>query len=369
MSAVALAFAATLSGAAAAELPVSGAFGLEFDRPIAAARLGASLEVPPYPLPPDNLAQSVPEAIAGAPSGWHLFTPLARPELLDDPEVNYFVLVNASGMPLRILAEHPEPDCIEDMLWLTRSLARKYQAKDDPFGAARSGFRQSARFVSGHTQVDVSCGPRLLIEYTDAAGYGAWLAERNRAIEALAADRQALAHEQARVEKERLARFADDLTIGDRFRVLGAFGIVFGEPMDPAWFETADMLVDEPLPARPPLLPAPFERAAFLVTVGPDRVPVRVACEVSDPDASLFARLAGALETKYGPPLKNSPQHRIHKVAGDYLVARYLPESATARLVFIDDKARDAQKDREAAAHARRLAEQRRQFEEETAGL
>jgi len=91
--------------------------------------------------------------------------------------------------------------------------------------------------------------------------------------------------------------------------------------------------------------------------------------EFADADASRFEYMAGALEEKFGPPLKKSPRHRIHKVSGDYLVARYLADESVARLVFIDDEGREAQKAREAAAKAERLAEQRRQFEEETAGL
>ena len=82
-----------------------------------------------------------------------------------------------------------------------------------------------------------------------------------------------------------------------------------------------------------------------------------------------FERLAGALAQKDGPPTKNADRHRIHKVSGDYLVARHVAGSGMARLVFIDDVGRDGQRARQAAAQAERLAEQQRQFEEETAGL
>lgn len=369
LTAAALGFAALLGGAAAAEEPITGAFGLTFDEPVAPARLGASLAEPPYPLPPGNLDQAVPAPLPGDASGWHLFSASARPDLLAHPEVRFFVLRDAAGRPVRILAEHPQPNCIDDMLWLTTSLARKYRAEDDPFGAARQGFRQSARFVSGHAQVDVSCGPALLIEYTDAAGYAGWLAEQTARQTERAATQAALAEQRELLQAERQRRFADTFTAGDRFRLLGVFGIPFGAPMDPAWLEGGEFRVDEPLAATPPQRPAPFDSARFLVTAGPDREPIRIAGELADPDASTFEWLVGALETKYGPPLKDSPRHRIHKVDGDYLIARYLPDQALTRMVFIDDVASEAQKAREAAARAQALAEQRRQFEEETAGL
>ncbi len=365
-----LAFAAALTGAAATEEAITGAFGLEFGQPLPPSTLGASVafDSVPYPEPPANLEQTLPDAPADHGSGWYLFQPSAKPELLNHPGARFFVLRGYQDEPLRILAEHPEPRCIDDMLWLTGSLAKKYGADGDPFGAARAGFRQSARFVNGATQVDVSCGPRLLIEYTDGAAYADWLGERADRQAARAAEQAALAEQRALVETERLRLLADSFTAGDRFRLLGAFGIPFGEPVDPAWLESG-FLVDEPLAVRPPRLPEPFAAARFEVTLGPDRIPIRIASEVPGVDEDGFARLAGALETKYGPPLKSLPRHRIHKVRGDYLVARYEPGAATARLVFIDDVARDAQKAREAAAHAQRLAEQRAQFEEETAGL
>jgi len=369
LTAAALAFVAVTAGAAAAELPVTGAFGLEFAEPVPEGRLGASVGAPPYPLPPGNLDQTPPADVAAALDGWYLFTPDARPELLSSPDVRFYVLRSHTGLPVRVLAEHPQPDCIDDVLWLTRSLAKKYAAADDPFGAERAGFRQGARFVSPAGQIDIYCGPRLLIEYTNPAGYRTWLAQRA----ARAAEREAaaanLAEEHAALRRARQREFAELLTAGDPLRLRGAFGIPFGEPVAAEWLATDEVIADQPLAAQPPELPEPLADGRFTLTVGPELEPIRVAGEFADADASRFEYMAGALEEKFGPPLKKSPRHRIHKVSGDYLVARYLADESVARLVFIDDEGREAQKAREAAAKAERLAEQRRQFEEETAGL
>jgi hypothetical protein len=364
-----LGFATWLGAAAAADQPITGAFGLSFDEPVPLEVLGASIGDPPYSIPPGNLDQQVPPAAPGMPSDWFLFIPLARPELLTGDDVSFMVLRDSDDQPVRILAEHANPECIDDVLWLTRSLARKYDAPDDPFGAQRTGFRQSARFVHEQTQVDVSCGPRLLIEYTDGAGYRRWLKERAVRLAAHEAELEALAVEQARLEAQRRREFADLMTAGDRFMLHGALGIRFGEPVDPALFDSADFLPDAPLPATLPDLPEALADGSFTLTVGPDRIPVQVAGEFADADAQKFEVLAAALRAKYGPPMKDSARHKIHKVNGDYAVARHDPERGVARLVFIDDAGRAAQKAREDEAHRARLAEQRRQFEEETAGL
>tara|TARA_Y100001933_G_scaffold202874_2_gene204824 strand:- start:2016 stop:3128 length:1113 start_codon:yes stop_codon:yes gene_type:complete len=366
----AAALSVVLAGAAAADLPITGAFGLEFDEPVPPALLGASLAEPPYPVPPGNLEQAVPESVPGQLDGWYLFNPVAAPDLLSGPEVRYYVLRGHDGFPVRILAEHAAPECIDDVLWLTRSLSRKYEADADPFGAERTGFRQSARFVSDRGQIDVSCGPTLLVEYTDPAGYRRWLDQQHERLAARTAAADELDAERSLLERARLRELAEAFTQGDRLSLDGAFGIPFGEAVPDAWLADASaFLPDEVVPARPPEVPDALADGDYTITLGPDRLPIRIAAEFPDPDASRFERLAGALAQKYGPPTKNADRHRIHKVSGDYLVARHVAGSGMARLVFIDDVGRDGQRARQAAAQAERLAEQQRQFEEETAGL
>jgi hypothetical protein len=284
------------------------------------------------------------------------------------------VLRNRTGYPVRIIAEHPSPTCADDVLWMTRSLERKYGAAvdgaaADPFGAERDGFRHSARYLSEKGQVDVSCGPRLLIEYTDTAGYEKWLAAEAARRQTFEAAQNRLATERTRLDLERRRRVADLFTAGDRYRLDGALGVTFGVPIDPAWLEAQAFAVDAPLEAQIPGLPEAISDGRFTVTLGPDMMPVRVTGEFADPDATRFDQLTEALQAKYGTPLKDTPIHQIHKSSGDYLIARYVYEQSVARLVFIDDKARRAQQAREAATRQARLAEQQDQFDEETEGL
>lgn len=369
LTGTAAALLTVVMAAAAAREPITGAFGLEFTEPVGLQLLAASLAEPPYPLPPGNLDQTIPEPLPGAESGWFLFVPQARPDLLVGDEVRFMVLRSQTGYPVRILAEHPRPDCTNDVLWLTRSLARKYRADDDPFGAVRKGFRQSARFESALGQVDVSCGPTLLIEYTDTGGYRRWLAAEQTRREEFEVRQALMVEQQARLEEARYQGMAEQFIAGSRVQVDGAFGIAFGEPVQVSWLATDEPVVDEPLEARLPDLPETVRDGHFTVTVGPDRVPVRVAGEFDDAGAGRFEEFSRALQAKYGTPAKDTPLHRIHKISGDYLVARHDPARGVTRLVFIDDEARHAQREREQAARQARLADQERQFLEETAGL
>lgn len=359
---------AALSGAATVGEPITGAFGLEFSEPVGHDVLGASLEEAPYPLPPGDLPADSPPTVPGERTGWYLFTPRARPERLEDASVRFYLLRDDDGHPVRILAEHPQPACAEDLDWFTSALGRKYGTREDPYGAKRRGFRHSARFVDGSRQIDVSCGPSLLLEYTDGGRYRRWLEARQAARRTNRERRAALTEQAERLREIRLRRFADSFTAGDRFRVEGALGITFGEPVDATLLES-EFEADAPLPARLPDLAEPFTGASFTLTLGPERRPVRVAGELADPGGQLFERVSAALRTKFGAPVKDGDVHRIHKVSGDYLVVRRLPDEQRLRLVFIDDAGRRAQQAREVAAHEARLAEQRRRFEEETAGL
>lgn len=364
----ALTLLTVLAGAASTREPITGAFGLEFEEPLTDAVRAASLGQPPYPLPPRNLDQSLPPPIPGEPTGWYLFVPQAVPALLDAPGVRFMVLQSRSGLPLRILAEHPAPDCTADVLWLTRSIARKYNAPDDPFGAERDGFRHSARYLSDVGQIDISCGPTLLIEYTHPAAYRSWLAAEAERHAAHRAQQGELAEARQSLDRERKRQVADLFTAGDRYRLEGALGLTFGVPVPVDWLR-ADVVADEPLEVEPPALADLLRDGRITVTVGPDREPVQVVGEFPDPDARRFESLAEALQAKYGSALKDTPVHKIHKISGDYLVARYVVDRAVARLVFIDDAGRERQQQRELEAKQARLAEQERQFQEETAGL
>ncbi len=353
---------AVMVGAAAAASPITGAFGLNFETPVPEQLLGASLAGPPYPLLPANLDQSPVESAPDRLPAWYLFSPAALPDLLDHPLVRFMVMVDGERRPVRILAEHPRPDCTADMLWLTRSIAQKYRAETDPFGAERHGFARSARFVHKNQQVDVSCGPALLVEYTDADAYENWRQAETLAQETHHQRTRKLQRLRLDLQVEHDRQFADTFTRGERFRIEGAWGVNFGVPFEATETEMLDAPVDEPFSVALRELSAPFADGSFTLTLGPDRVPVRIVGNFPDVDAHLFRRVAAALRAKFGAPMKDGDTHKIHKVNGDHLVARHDAANGTLHMTFINGKARRAQKER-------LLLAQQRQFEEETAGL
>ena len=353
---------ALVAGAAAAASPITGAFGLNFETPVPEQLLGASLAAPPYPLLPANLDQSPVESAPDRLPAWYLFSPAALPDLLDDPLVRFMVMVDGERRPVRILAEHPRPDCTADMLWLTRSIAQKYRAEADPFGAERHGFARSARFVHKNQQVDVSCGPALLVEYTHAGAYENWRKAETLARETHHQKTQRLQRLTLDLQIELDRQFADSFTLGERFRVEGAWGVNFGVPFEATEPELLDAPADEGFNVTLRDVSEPFADGSFMLTLGPDRVPVRVAGNFPDADARLFRQVAAALKAKFGAPMKDGATHKIHKVNGDHLVARHDAANGKLHMTFINGKARRAQKER-------LLLAQQRQFEEETAGL
>lgn len=335
---------------------------MNFETPVPETLLGASLADPPYPLLPANLDQSLVVSAPNRLPAWYLFSPAALPDLLDDPLVRFMVMVDGERRPVRILAEHPRPDCTADMLWLTRNIAQKYRAVTDPHGAERHGFARSARFVHKNQQVDVSCGPALLVEYTHAGAYQDWHEAETLAQETHREKQQKLQRLELDLRIERARQFADTFTLGERFRLEGVWGVSFGVPFEASQTELLDAPSDEPFSVTLRDLNPPFEDGSFILTLGPDRVPVRVAGSFPDADARLFRQVAAALRAKFGAPMKDGNTHKIHKVNGDHLVARHDTRNGQLHMTFINGKARRAQKER-------LLLAQQQQFEEETAGL
>ncbi|MEZ5561156.1 MAG: hypothetical protein R3E86_21760 [Pseudomonadales bacterium] len=360
--------AVTMAAAAVSE-PITGAFGLTFGEPVPDTLLGASIGDPPYPDPPANLRSQQVDPPADARPLWYLFTPQAFPERLDTSDTRFLVLVDGTFNPVRIVAQRPSADCAEDLLWFTRSLARKYGAAEDPFGAERAGFDRSARFASPTAQVDVSCGPRLLVEYTDVAGFTALQAAWTVASGHEAETRAALERAAERVAQQRLIEYADTFVAGDRFRVDGIWGVGFGLPFTGALPERVDVAADEPMEIRLDSAEAPFDAGRFTLTLSPEREPITLTGVFEDPSSALFQQVSAAFQAKYGAPMKDTAVHKIFKINGDYLVTRRDVAQRALYVTFIDSAARRAQRERMQLAQQRALDAELLRFQEETAGL
>jgi hypothetical protein len=262
------------------------------------------------------------------------------------------------GQPVRIEAQRPSVDCDAAFGWVTDSLTRKYATAQDPTIQPRIGFSRGARFMRDERQVDVACGRGMLIEYVDGAAFERWRASMHSAVAADQAERFKIERVARQIARRQRLRFADAFTIGDKFRLDGALGVVFGEAFD----APADYLAATPVPVPLANLPHPFDAGSFELTLSPDRMPIRLAAKLADGNGALFAQVSEALHTKYGTPMKDGSRHKIHKVNGNFFIVRRLERLGELDLVVIDQRADNARK-------VRSEAQAKREFAEATKGL
>ena len=89
-------------------------------------------------------------------------------------------------------------------------------------------------------------------------------------------------------------------------------------------------------------MPEPFTEGDLQLTISPDKHPIVIRGRFPHLD---FERIAAALRTKYGLPMKESSRHIIHKVNGDHVIIKRLDQRLT-ELAFIDTSAQDAHRQR-----------------------
>ncbi len=364
----AMALLANGSGGAVAN-NILGAFGLEFDVPVAVEVLGASVGHPPYPSLPLNLSQEPVETAPDSPTQWYLFAPKAVPKVLRGTHTRFFVMVDDQRYPVRIVAEAVSEvkadSCTIAFDWLNTNLKRKYLTDYDVVVKPREGFKVSTRYTFKARQVDVACGDSLLIEYTDADGVARWVAEERKRLSAYTLRMKAYAEQEAELErinelllKEDHEHFADTFTLGDRYRLEGGLGVRFGSPFSPI----GDFTPDKPFAVKLDALPPPFAEGSYEITLAPDRTPIRIGGYFPDPNGDHFKTVSDALRAKYGAPMKNGETHKIHKINGNFVIARNNTREGRLDVVFIDNQARKDQKERE-------IERKHAEWEEETAGL
>lgn len=332
-----VAFATAAVSGAALVKPVDGAFGIRFGEPVALELLGAATVQPAYPAPPDNLGLH-----DGLAQRWHHFTPDETPVVLGGRPTRYQVMVDASGRPIRIVAERPKTDCQAAFDWIVESIGRKYSTSQDPQVQPRNGFLHGARFHVKQRQVDVACGRSLLVEYTDLAALLRWQGEQ-RALSTTAKERALITQRASeRIAERRLKQFADEFTLGDPTRLEGALGVAFGQPYPGATNQPADM----PFAVALSELPTPFAAGTYELTVDPAGHPVRLEGSLRDGSGGSFEMLRDALRAKYGAPMKDTARHVIHRVNGNLFVLRRLAGIGELSLVVIDAQAQRAQRAR-----------------------
>ena len=129
-------------------------------------------------------------------------------------------------------------------------------------------------------------------------------------------------------------------TIGDQFRLEGAFGVQFQRPF--AKNSTQKFPTDQPFYAVLPNLPAPFDQGEIQLVISPDKHPIVIRGTFQE---LTFDEVGEALKAKYGTPMKASNRHIIHKVSGNHAIVKKLSEE-TIELAFIDTLAQTQQRQR-----------------------
>lgn len=337
---VSLLFSPLSLWAAIAEEPIYGGLGVTFGQKVATDAYGAEVAAVPESALPDNRSVQTPGLEPGATLPWRHFSGARLPRPLRQlPSANY-IMLNAAGEAIRVITRTEAAGCEGSFEWLKTTLSKKYNVQGDPEITPAPPYERALRIEFLARQIEVRCGPRLVMDYMDTNLISKWANAQ--------AKRYALyQREQATIEKRRMVlnrrksiKFADSFTIGDQYRLEGAFGIQFQRPF--AKNSTQKFPVDEPFYAVLPNLPEPFESGEIQLVISPEKHPIVIRGTFSE---LTFEQIAQALRAKYGTPMKASARHIIHKVSGNHAIVKRLGED-TIEVAFIDTDAQTEQRQR-----------------------
>ncbi len=325
--------------AADAELPIYGGLGVELGEVLPAERSGAEVIAPSGATLPDNRNLELPPMEPGAVYPWRYLVDPQLPRLFREQSAEAYVMLNSNREVMRVLAHIQNPDCADNFDWLKHTISKKYEVSADAEYSAAPQTR-SLRITFSSRQIDVHCGKRLTIDYLDLSMISVWADTQQRRYAEYQRQVAQLEKREMVLERRKQLRFADTFTMGDQFRLDGAFGVQFEQPF--AKNSTQNFPVDEPFYAVLPGMPEPFTKGDLQLTISPDKHPIVIRGRFPDID---FERIAAALRTKYGLPMKESSRHIIHKVNGDHVIIKRLDRRLT-ELAFIDTSAQDAHRQR-----------------------
>ena len=332
--------------AAIAERPISGGLGITFGQVVPNNALGAHLLNSPEEWPtPDNRNFSPPIIEPGGYLPWRYFSSIVLPRPLRGLPHNSYIMVNDGHYPLRVVTSLEHRGCGEKFEWLEATLAKKYQLIGDANKALtaediKQGIERKLRITFSGKQIDISCGRNLRMAYLDFKALRAWGLWQRKNYQAY---QRAQATEEKRsliLERRRAVLFADTFTIGDRFSLDGAFGIMFKQPF--AKNSTQNFPTDIPFYVGLPNLPAEFSNGDIKLVIGPERLPIVIRGKFRNLS---FEKVDAALRAKYGSPMKGSERHVIHKIDGNHAILKRLPNEYI-EVAFIDTVAQSIQRER-----------------------
>lgn len=354
--------------AAALGEPLDGALGFDFAKAVPDSAIAAAFDAQDSPTLPDNIDFEIFPEDFTTQTGWFFLSPLQLPDTLAAAQPEVLGLLDSQRLPARLVARVDERGCDGLYAWLNSSLQRKYVVAGNAAVPARAPYLQASRYIHGQRQIDVACGPAVLLQYTDLARLTDWraqqLASHQERRERLEAQQQAL----ALVAEHHNRQFADRFTLGDQARLQGGLGIVFNQPVDLQTL-AGEFTADQPLAIELSALPEPFDLGDYQIEVDPERLPIELNGDIPDPAGEHFEQIYQALKTKYGQPVKDTTQHKIFRVNGNFFVLRALPRSGRMQISLLDGAAKREQRARAKAQEAEALAALEEQFRKATDGL
>ena len=329
--------------AGVAESPITGGLGIRFDQSLVQEQLGAELQdtssIRRLALP-GNRKMVIPEIEPGGKYPWHMFPGVLVPKPLRRYEHVGHVMVNQQNNPVRVTVRIDLQGCGEEFEWMTDMLNRKYKVIGEMAVAPEDGFEQAIRIVFVDKQIDVMCGPSTIIQYMDFAGVRQWAVQQHKVYDMHLREQANQGKRQLVLHRRRSAEFADQFTMGDQYKLEGAFGISFRQPF--ARRSTQKFPIDVPFYAVLPNLPEDFAAGDIQLVISPDKHPIVIRGTFRDLE---FNRVKDALRAKYGTPMKSTDRHVIHKVSDKHAILKRMSLD-TIELAFIDTLAQTEQRER-----------------------
>ncbi len=323
---------------ATAEAPIYGGLGVTLSQILPGEQIGAEVTNPPGSQLPDNRPIDLPVIEPGGLHPWHHLIEPQLPRFFRDKPSEAYVMLNSNREVMRVLAHVDNPDCGADFDWLKRTISKKYAVGSDAEYQNATGER-ALRIEFSNRQIDISCGRRLTIDYLDVTMIGVWAETQARRYAMYEREIAKLDKRKLVLERRKQVRFANTFTLGDQYRLEGAFGIRFERPF--ARNSTQKFPVDVPFYAVLPGMPDPFTSGDVELTISPEKHPIVIRGRFHNVE---FDTVAAALRAKYGLPMKSTSRHIIHKVNGDHVILKRLDD--VVELAFIDNSEQVAQRER-----------------------
>lgn len=324
---------------AQATKPLLGGLGVTFGQKLPPDHVGAELALPPVP-PAANVKLKETRLLPGQVNPWRLLLQPNLPRPFRKFSSEAFVMLNHDNLPLRAVSRIEYEGCGEEVAWLHNIIVKKYEVDRalPPFETGADSGR--FRFLFSDKQIDVSCGEQLQIDYADYGAIRSWTERQRRLVAKDQRNRTEVERKAFILDNQRAMRFADEFTLGDRYRLSGGFGIAFDRAFAPN--SSKEFPIDQTFIVVLPELPDAFKDGEIRMEISPAREPIVIRGKFTNLD---FERVAHALRAKYGTPMKSTDRHVIHKVSGNHAILRRLPDGVV-ELAFIDTEAKAAQRAR-----------------------